>query len=225
MMLQILITLPLVLLFSFLSLIFASVLIGWVRGFPEVIEEIKLGDFELEGFVEVEPPSVSLGFQLSPVGKIVGTDIGIYVEEKAMERMREHALSDTSREVGGVLVGEVHIFRGKKYVKVEDCLEAKYAVGEAARIVFTHDTWREVSDEMDRKFPGKRIVGWYHSHPRYGIFLSSRDLFIHKNFFNEEWHVALVIDPISGEQGFFQWRGGEIERCGGFYIYSKPGND
>ncbi len=31
--------------------------------------------------------------------------------------------------------------------------------------------------------PNIDIVGWYHTHPSFGIFLSHHDLFIHQNFF------------------------------------------
>ena len=56
------------------------------------------------------------------------------------------------------------------------------------------------------------MVGWYHSHPRFGIFLSQYDVFIHSNFFAEQWQVAYVVDPVSGNSGIFGWENGEIVR-------------
>jgi proteasome lid subunit RPN8/RPN11 len=49
------------------------------------------------------------------------------------------------------------------------------------------------------------IVGWYHTHPGFGIFLSGMDQFIHQNFFIQLWHVALVLDPVARRSGFFCW--------------------
>lgn len=40
--------------------------------------------------------------------------------------------------------------------------------------------------------PGKRIVGWYHSHPRFGIFLSAHDIAIQTVYFGQPWQVAYV---------------------------------
>jgi proteasome lid subunit RPN8/RPN11 len=41
------------------------------------------------------------------------------------------------------------------------------------------------------------MVGWYHTHPDWGVFLSSMDMFICDNFFNK-LDVAYVIDPWRG---------------------------
>jgi hypothetical protein len=62
---------------------------------------------------------------------------------------------------------------------------------------------------MDEHHPGKKIVGWYHSHPDFGVFLSDMDMFIHRHFFNLPWQVAHVYDPIRKEEGVFVWRSGE----------------
>jgi hypothetical protein len=59
---------------------------------------------------------------------------------------------------------------------------------------------------MDTTYPDMRILGWYHTHPGHGIFLSDMDLFIHKHFFNLPWHVAFVFDPQNQEEGLFAWR-------------------
>jgi hypothetical protein len=55
-------------------------------------------------------------------------------------------------------------------------------------------------------------VGWYHSHPSFGIFLSEHDLFIHRNFFSGPAQIAVVVDPINCTEGVFAWRHGEIAK-------------
>jgi len=81
-------------------------------------------------------------------------------------------------------------------------------------VTFTHETWSNLTREVDTSFPGEKVVGWQHTHPGFGIFLSSYDLFIHRHFFSAPWQVALVVDPRRQEFGFFQWRGNEIVDCG-----------
>ena len=76
---------------------------------------------------------------------------------------------------------------------------------------------------MDKKYKEKKIVGWIHTHPNFGIFLSEYDKFIQQNFFNEDYQVAYVIDPIQNVEGFYFWINGNIEKCKGFYLYDKPG--
>jgi proteasome lid subunit RPN8/RPN11 len=48
------------------------------------------------------------------------------------------------------------------------------------------------------------IVGWYHSHPGYGVFLSDIDVKSQITFFNQPHHVALVVDPVRNKFGFFK---------------------
>jgi hypothetical protein len=68
------------------------------------------------------------------------------------------------------------------------------------------------------------MVGWYHTHPSWGVFLSSLDMFICQNFFNRPLDLALVIDPCRQDRGFFQWTGqrkARTKRTGGFYLVSS----
>ena len=56
------------------------------------------------------------------------------------------------------------------------------------------------------------MLGWYHSHPGFGVFLSEHDLFIQQNFFSNPQQVAWVFDPHTDEEGCFGWIGGNIEK-------------
>ena len=67
----------------------------------------------------------------------------------------------------------------------------------------------EINRELD-KCPELDVLGWYHSHPRIGIFLSRADIFIHREFFNHPNQVALVVDPYTMKKGFYGWYGEEI---------------
>lgn len=134
----------------------------------------------------------------------------LIVCDDALFAIRRHVDGDTSVERGGILVGTGDSQSG--LVVVVDAVEARSARGEVASLTFTHDTWDEVNDIIDREHAGLSIVGWYHSHPRFGVFLSDHDLFIHKNFFPAPHHVAFVRDPIDGSEGFFGWGNNDIVR-------------
>ena len=60
-------------------------------------------------------------------------------------------------------------------------------------------------------------MGWIHTHPNFGIFLSEYDRFVHENFFSEEYQVAYVVDPIQSIEGFYFWINSKLEKCKGFY--------
>ena len=69
---------------------------------------------------------------------------------------------------------------------------------------------------MDTKFTDRDIVGWYHSHPNFGIFLSDRDCFIQDHFFNGPGQIAYVVDPVNGVEGVFAWRNGQGQALSAF---------
>ena len=101
------------------------------------------------------------------------------------------------------------------FVWITQSLEAKHYANTQASFTYTHDSWEEITRERDRLFPDLDIVGWYHTHPSFGIFLSHHDLFIHQHFFAQPLQVAYVVDPIQQTRGFFQWRDGEHGPGGG----------
>jgi hypothetical protein len=109
-------------------------------------------------------------------------------------------------------------------VLITDSLRAAHYESTKGSFKFTHDTWSAISRERD-EFPDElQMVGWYHTHPDWGVFLSGMDMFICDNFFNKKLDVAYVIDPCRGDRGMFQWTGDPRQRCrrtGGFYLISS----
>lgn len=125
-----------------------------------------------------------------------------------MRSIRQHARSSIKTEVCGVLIGDDDNGR----VKVHAAIKGMNAGQGGAHVTFTQETWEHIYQTKDREYPDDRIVGWYHSHPAFGIFLSEHDLFIHQNFFSSPLQVAWVYDPVSDEEGCFGWVDSAIER-------------
>src|SRR4051794_39383250 len=147
-------------------------------------------------------------------------DLPVFLDRATADAIERHALRDTSVELGGILLGKECIDdqTGEPFVLVTKSLEAKHYENTQASFTYTHDSWEEITRERDRLHPDLDIVGWYHTHPDFGIFLSSHDLFIHRNFFDQPLQVAYVVDPIRQTRGFFQWRDGNLDQVGGYHI-------
>ena len=144
----------------------------------------------------------------------------IYVFEDVMADILEYSESDQMREVGGFLVGGLHEDRDL-YVEVRGFLPAAMARSEVGSVTFTHAAWAAMNRQVDEQFPGEVVLGWVHTHPGFGIFLSGYDLFIHRNFFSQPWQIALVVDPTSDELSFFQWQRGRVVDCGFVCVYQR----
>ena len=153
-------------------------------------------------------------------------DLPIFLDRRTAEAIERHALSDTSVELGGILLGKecVDDETGTPFVWVSEALEAKHFENTQASFTYTHDSWEEISRERDRLHPELDIVGWYHTHPDFGIFLSGHDLFIHQHFFTQPLQVAYVVDPIRQTRGFFWWREGALAEVSGYYLMAERGD-
>lgn len=56
--------------------------------------------------------------------------------------------------------------------------------------------------EANHSDPHLINVGWFHTHPGHGVFMSGTDKANHRAY-EQDWQVALVVDPIRREFGFF----------------------
>lgn len=112
-------------------------------------------------------------------------------------------------EVGGILIGDIYKDDQGPFLEVTAAIVGKHTKNEGTQMTFTPETWAHVNQVKSRKYPDARIVGWYHTHPRFGIFLSDMDKFIHKHNFSQPWTTALVVDPVQETEGFFVWTEGE----------------
>jgi proteasome lid subunit RPN8/RPN11 len=145
----------------------------------------------------------------------------VFLSEQAFDRAVARGESDTTREIGGVLVGELLRDDHGPYLRIEDTIDALHAEEKGAELTFTHATWEHIHKQMDSRHKGKRVVGWYHTHPGFGVFLSDRDQFIHKSFFDLPFQVAFVYDPKAKEHGMFTWRDHEIQRTRRYWIGAR----
>lgn len=137
------------------------------------------------------------------------------------ELVSDYSGRDLQRERGAFLLGARHE-SPRPAIEIRHYLPAAETRRSAASLTFTHDTWSALRREAEAKYPDDVVLGWHHTHPGFGVFLSPYDLFLHRHFFSEPWQVALVVDPKRCEFGFFQWREGEIVDCGFVCVEEKP---
>jgi proteasome lid subunit RPN8/RPN11 len=143
-------------------------------------------------------------------------DFRVFIAEEAFDRICSNP--ETTNEVGGMLVGDVLRDDNGPYIQVETVIEALHAKERGAELTLTHETWNDIHGKMDSLYADKKIIGWYHTHPNFGIFLSERDLFIQQSFFNLPWQIALVYDPVRREHGVYAWRDSKPWRVRQYWI-------
>jgi len=131
--------------------------------------------------------------------------LDVFVTQNAYVRICAHAGSDLDNEVGGWMAGKFcrDSLHGRPFIVIDTILPAVYTEQGAAHLTFTGDTQVALHNHLEEHFPDKVFLGWYHTHPRMGVFFSHWDAWLHQNFFPEPWQVALVIEPHKSVGGFF----------------------
>ena len=148
----------------------------------------------------------------------------VLISGEVLRQIRQHARSSIKTEVCGVLIGGVDANDANK-IKIAACIAGLNAAQAGTHVTFTQDTWEHIYKIKDATFPEDRIVGWYHSHPGFVVFLSDHDTFIHKNFFSSPLQVAWVYDPHSDEEGCFGWIGSPLERLSEISVEDVKGGE
>ena len=132
--------------------------------------------------------------------KMIDEPLRVAFTRAAYAEAINHAKEDLEREVCGVLVGAFCEDDEGLHVSVEGALRGAAAKAGGTHVTFTQETWNAIYEEKDEKYPKLQIVGWYHSHPGFGVSFSSHDVFIQENFFSAKGQVAFVTDPLGGEE-------------------------
>ncbi len=165
------------------------------------------------------------------------SEIQILITRSAMEAVQHIARTYVDTELGGMVIG--HIYEnaeGPGYiVEITDHVFAEGALASETELRFTFEAWQRQTTLLREHYPGKRIVGWYHTHldlvkktfyiiddgrrSKYtsALFFSQDDLFTHRQFFREKWYVAIVLNS-EGNLVFFQWEGNDIVTAPKFYV-------
>jgi proteasome lid subunit RPN8/RPN11 len=123
----------------------------------------------------------------------------IECSDQLIKKIEDHCFSETQIEVGGFLVGKIE----GNVTTVTHVMRAKKTVGKSTNLTFTHDTWTELYKDIEDLKTESVIIGWYHSHPNFGVFLSEHDKFIQNNYFKADGQITTVVDPIRGRRGWW----------------------
>jgi proteasome lid subunit RPN8/RPN11 len=131
----------------------------------------------------------------------------VFIQQYALESLQKYARTDFDHELGGVLIGKSGKSSRRSFVEIEAYIPASKGISRRASFEFTNEAQQEIHDVMQSQFRDKQILGWFHTHPGYGIFLSSADQFIDDHYFREKYHIAMVMDPSKPdvEVGIFVW--------------------
>ncbi|PPK88787.1 JAB1/Mov34/MPN/PAD-1 ubiquitin protease [Neolewinella xylanilytica] len=112
-------------------------------------------------------------------------------------------------EIGGMLMGQYQPdANGQRYrVSVEQFIPLAARVQNLVKMeIDPMSLARDLSQAQD-DHPHLTVVGWFHTHPGHGLFLSQPDLKVQYNHFRKPYHFAMEIDSLTNqlETAFFTY--------------------
>jgi len=199
--------------------------------------------FRIKSVREVEPAHRPLPQILATVGQPPTKGLQVFLSKQAEEKILLAAppeqpaelLPDLARaflgenECGGLLIGNVYQADVAGYsitfTAVVDALPAQEAqagptfveMGAVDLLAVTTYLQRLREQQTDVAEAHLRIVGWYHTHPGFGVFMSGTDRATQQHVFGMPWQVAIVYDPLNGEYGIFC--GKDSTPLSGWYLF------
>ncbi len=187
--------------------------------------QLELGRSTRLSAVKRKSPLENRAMRVCACGQPADDLYPVFISEQAVRAIREHLLADPERELGGVLVGEFCKFGRGYFIQVNDIIRAEMAESTGISLTFTHEAWEQVHAQLAQRYSRERIVGWYHSHPGLGAFLSKEDEFIHQHYFADSYQIAMVVDSKLGEWAIFEWSQESLVRISGFYVFAPRSNE
>ena len=137
------------------------------------------------------------GQQRMPRGaEIPQNDTGeqIYISSLALLKMLKHSRAGIPFEVMGLMVGEIH---DDYTITVVDVFSMPQT-GTTVSVESVDPVYQQQFMDMMKQVGRDQIcVGWYHSHPGFGCWLSMTDVQTQKSF-EQLGHrsIAVVVDPL-----------------------------
>lgn len=127
--------------------------------------------------------------------------ITVRVYPLALAKILKHCASFSGIEVAGVLIGRLT----GNIIEISDS-DTGPQIGTSGHVKLSPTVAPLIAEKIERQGRGEYIVGWYHSHPGFGCFLSHIDVETQvglQRMFPQ--CVALVVDPhdfiMSGRPG------------------------
>ena len=109
-------------------------------------------DFDIE-IIETHESDINTGIQLPlnyvSVGETSVDDVKVYIHQAVYKELKKYSQSDTSHELGTILVGDYIESAGSLSVMISAYIQARYTDSSAATLTFTHDTWNDIFQQLD----------------------------------------------------------------------------
>lgn len=147
----------------------------------------------------------------------------IYIEDYVYTYIYQLAAADLAKESSAILIGEIYsdsreaVVRGIVPINMDKLEEGVEWI----------DMGMVEEIELQRKnyFSDQDIIGWMHMQPGYGTMLTMKELREHKNVFEGNGTICMLVDAINKIETLYVYEDEELKEQSGYCMYYERNED
>lgn len=152
----------------------------------------------------------------------IGSPVGhtkVYIEDYVITFLNSLSMDKNTYVRGAILFGEKKTIEDDTIIYVKGAIEGQNLELDLDETVFNDEVWREIYQQKDRLFPGLEVIGWALLRMGFSVRLNDKIKKTHFENFPGEGKVLYMIDDLENEDAFYVYRGQDMARQSGYYIY------
>lgn len=152
----------------------------------------------------------------------IGSPVGhtkVYIEDYVITFLNSLSMDKNTYVRGAILFGEKRTIEDDTIIYVKGAIEGQNLELDLDETVFNDEVWREIYQQKDRLFPGLEVIGWALLRMGFSVRLNDKIKKTHFENFPGEGKVLYMIDDLENEDAFYVYRGQDLARQSGYYIY------
>lgn len=152
----------------------------------------------------------------------IGSPVGhtkVYIEDYVITFLNRLAMDKNTFVRGAILFGEKKNIGNDTVLFVRGAIEGQNLELDLDETVFDDKVWREIYQQKDRFFPDLDVIGWALSRMGFSVRLNDKIKKTHFENFPGEGKVLYMVDHLEQEDAFYVYRGQDLVRQNGYYIY------
>ncbi len=143
----------------------------------------------------------------------------VYIEDYVITFLNRLAMDKNTFVRGAILFGEKKNIGSDTVLFVRGAIEGQNLELDLDETVFDDYVWREIYQQKDRFFPDLDVIGWALSRMGFSVRLNDKIKKTHFENFPGEGKVLYMVDHLEQEDAFYVYRGQDLVRQNGYYIY------
>lgn len=143
----------------------------------------------------------------------------IYVEDYVYTFLHSAAFEGECQKRGAILLGRSEMSQDIRYTFISGAISCDEFIFRDDGILFDESCWEYIYKEIKQYFDNQEIVGWFLGLTGFPMELTPMVESCHRKYFAGRDKVLFMSEPSEGEDMFFAFEQGILQKKEGFYIY------